>query len=110
MARKMTKLTDLKELRKAVDSISAERKEVAESLIREIVFLDVTLETLRANITSDGPIIESEKQEQRENPALKAYNSTIQRYSLLFKQIVDLLPEPKAEQPTDPLTDFIKQG
>jgi len=109
MAQKRPSFTDLAELRKAVDGVSAERKEIADGIIAEIVFLTKTLESLKAHITKEGAIIESERG-RKENPALRAYNVTIQRYSLLFKQVVDLLPTPALKAPEDPLTEFIKQG
>lgn len=109
MAVKKQALANLAELRKAVRSVAAERKDVAESLITEISFLESTLEELRSQVAKDGPIVAT-KGGSRENPALKAYNTTIQRYSLLFKQVTDILPASKEGPTSDPLMDFIKQG
>ena len=48
----------------------------------------------------------------RESPALKSYNTTIQRYSLLYKQLTDLLPPPEVDsKKKNEVLDFItKQG
>ncbi len=48
----------------------------------------------------------------RESPALKSYNTTIQRYSLLYKQLVDLLPPPEVDEKkkNDVLEFITKQG
>ncbi|WP_309459518.1 hypothetical protein [Bacillus thuringiensis] len=45
----------------------------------------------------------------REHPALKAYNTTIQSYSRLYKQLVDLLPPTDLKPKEDELIDFIKR-
>jgi hypothetical protein len=100
---------DLTELIDGIEALTGERKSAASSLLKEIMFLSATLEKLKAQITAEGPILKTDKT-ARENPALKAYNASIQRYSLLFKQVVDLLPEPQREPPKDPLIEFAKGG
>lgn len=45
----------------------------------------------------------------RENPALKSYNTTIQRYALIYKQFVDLLPAAAKPEAKDELSEFLKK-
>ena len=101
--------TDLSELVEVIHRLPSERKTAAEALLKEIVFLSQTLGKLKVSIDASGPVIKTART-TRENPALKAYNTSIQRYSLLFKQIVDILPEPIKEVPADPLLDFVNGG
>ena len=127
MPKKKETYNNLSELRKAVSALSPERRDIAERIIAEIEFLEKTLESLKSLITSEGAILGAVELDDltveyfgkafprrtgflKENPALKVYNTTIQRYSLLFKQVTDMLPEVRQDQPTDPLAEFIKQG
>jgi phage-related tail protein len=100
---------DLTELQTAVDTLPGSRKEAADKLLKEIVFLEQTMGKLKTSIDVAGAVIKTART-TRENPALKAYNTSIQRYSLLFKQVVDMLPEPPKAAPVDPLLDFVKGG
>jgi hypothetical protein len=91
--------TELTRLRKLVKLVPDNKKSVANSLIKELSFMAGTLEELKENITEHGAVdyFKNGKQEMwRESPALKSYNTTIQRYSLLYKQLCDLLPKEEA--------------
>ena len=55
----------------------------------------ITLDELKEKIKETGTVelFKQGKQEfWRESPALRAYNTTVQRYSLLYKQLTDLYP------------------
>lgn len=102
---------DLVEIKKSIEDMSPDRREAAEKILNEIVFLDGTLDTLKKSVEKDGAIITvwaGRGKTEKENPALKSYNTTIMRYSQLIKQLTDLLPKPAEIQPADPLIDFIK--
>jgi hypothetical protein len=104
--------TELTRLRKLVKLVPDNKKSVANSLIKELSFMAGTLEELKENITEHGAVdyFKNGKQEMwRESPALKSYNTTIQRYSLLYKQLCDLLPKEEATkvQQDGGLMDFI---
>lgn len=102
---------EMKELKKNLRQIPKDRKAIAQSLYNELEFMQKTLQILREQIENDGPtaMFKQGKQEfLREHPALKGYNTTVQRYSLLYKQFTDLLPPAAGIQKSDPLLDFIK--
>ena len=102
---------EMKKLKKILKEIPQDRQAVAQSLYTELVFMQKTLETLRQQVEEEGPtaMFKQGKQEfLREHPALKGYNTTVQRYSLLYKQLTDLLPPTAGTQQSDPLIDFIK--
>lgn len=105
--------TELTRLRRLVRLVPDNKKDVAKSLAKEIAFMAGTLEELRENIQEHGAVdyFKNGKQEMwRESPALKSYNTTIQRYSLLNKQILDLLPKEEAAKAEDSgLLDFLAQ-
>ena len=105
---------DLRELRKLLKLIPGDRKTIATKLITEIMFMTKTLAGLKKSIEADGAIdlFKQGKQEfKRENPALKAYNVMIQRYSLLNRQLTDLLPKPQiADRNKEELIEFLKNN
>ena len=101
-----------KNLSELLDLIPDEKKPIAKKLITELNFMSSTLTQLRRMVKDQGPVelFKNGKQEMlRESPALKAYNTTIQRYSLLYKQLIDLLPKEsaKAGEEANPLYEFI---
>lgn len=104
---------DIKQLNKLVKLVPDDRKPIAEKLAKEIAFMGKTLDELKATVEEHGAIDLFKQGSQeflRESPALKAYNTTIQRYSLLFKQLTDLLPKQAQENADSALYEFLKQG
>lgn len=103
--------TEYKTLTELLQLIPAEKQPVAKKLITELNFMSSTLTQLRKLVKSEGPIelFKNGSQEMlRESPALKSYNTTVQRYSLLYKQLVDLLPkEERKQEEGNALYDFI---
>lgn len=114
---KSAKVTNIsaatKKLNTIVKLIPDDRRAIGESLVTELQFMASTLEDLRSTIKESGPVdlfVQGRQKFIRENPALKAYNTTIQRYSLLYKQLVDLLPKPVQADQGGALREFLKQA
>lgn len=106
---------DLRELKKILKLVPQDRKSIAEKLIQRIIFMAGVLDDLQEHIREHGTTDHFKQGVQefdRESPALKSYNTTIQRYSLLYKQLVDLLPPPEVDdKKKNEVLDFItKQG
>lgn len=103
--------TEYRTLTELLPLIPEEKKPIAKKLITELNFMGSTLAQLRKMIKTEGPIelFKNGSQEMlRESPALKSYNTTVQRYSLLYKQLVDLLPkEERKQEEGNALHDFI---
>jgi Zn-dependent oligopeptidase len=100
----------LTKVKKLIDAISEERKPVAESLLKELSFMERTLSELKKTVQEVGAVEHFENGKQkfvRENPALKSYNTTIQRYALIYKQFVDLLPVAVKPEAKDDLMVFM---
>ena len=100
-----------RQLNKILRQVPEDKKPIATSLIKELTFMAVTLDELKGQIEESGTIelFKQGKQEfLRESPALKAYNTTVQRYSLLYKQLTDLLPKAAPEAKENALYEFIK--
>jgi hypothetical protein len=102
----------MKKLRALIRKVPKDRQPIAKSLFNELVFMQNTLETLKAEINADGPVSmfkQGKQQFLREHPAEVAYTKLTQRYSQLFKQITDLLPPSEGNKKKDELLDFIKE-
>ncbi|EOP82971.1 hypothetical protein IGM_05166 [Bacillus cereus HuB4-4] len=86
--------SDMKKLKTILRQIPKERLPIAQGLYNELVFMQTTLESLKTQVNEEGPTAMFKQGRQeflREHPALKAYNTTVQRYSLLYKQLVDFI-------------------
>ncbi|MDR2898693.1 MAG: hypothetical protein LBU94_00065 [Clostridiales bacterium] len=104
-------LKDMRDLKKILKQIPADRKAIGEKLVTEILFMSDTLSKLKSTIDKKGVVDnfkQGKQQFMRESPALKAYNVTLQRYSLFYKQLTDLLPKPQlADKNKNELIEFL---
>ena len=90
--------------------IEKNRRLSTNGLINEAAFMKVTLQELKYEIDKDGPIDEMSQGEYsilREHPALKSYNTMVQRYAAILKQLTDLLPKEVKVVEEDVFADFI---
>jgi hypothetical protein len=104
---------EIRKLKTIVRKVPKDRRAIAENLLTEITFMAATLEELRQHVAENGAVDlfkQGAQEFMRESPALKAYNTTIQRYSLLYKQLVDMLPKAAPEDTGGALMDFLRKG
>ena len=74
------KTADIKDLRKVFEAINDEKSKLALSLLDKAEFLEETLQELKARVKLDGVVTEMCQGDytiERENPALKSYNTTV---------------------------------
>lgn len=86
---------DLKTLKETFGKTNNDKSKLALSLLDEAYFCGDTLKKLKEKVEKDGVVTEmcqGEYSIDRENPALKSYNTTIKNYQALIKQITELLP------------------
>lgn len=101
---------DMTRLKKILKEVPEDRQPIANNIYDELVFMQQTLVVLKKQVESEGPVSMFKQGQQeflREHPALKAYNTTIQRYSLLSKQLIDLLPASEVKTEDD-LLNFVQ--
>lgn len=113
MPRKPKTLLNIEHLKQTIEAMQPDRREIAERLYGRLEFMNKTLDNLQEQVKEEGEtslFTQGSQEFVRENPALKAYNTTIQRYALVCKQLVDMLPKPEEKPQSDPLIDFIKDG
>ena len=110
MKKKQITSTDFSEI---LEKIPSDKKKIAENLIDELSFMRETLEDLKDQVRKTGTIEQFEQGRQsflRESPALKSYNTTVQRYSMLYRQLCDLAGKTQEAEKSNPVYDFIKEG
>lgn len=103
---------ELRNLKKIAKNVPSDKKIIADSIIKELSFMAYTLEELRQNVKENGAVdyfINGKQEMWRESPALKSYSTMIQRYSLLYKQLTDLLPKSSDVQNSSELIDFLNE-
>lgn len=111
MAKK--KIPDISSLRQVFENIDDNRSKLALSLLDKAEFMNKTLLTLEEKVKEDGVVTimpQGAYVIERENPALRSYNTTIKNYTSVVKQIVDLLPEASSKQVGEDLLKFIASG
>ncbi len=96
-------------IRSFFKNIDVEKKKFISDPIHQLAVTQILLERLSKEL-ENGDVIEifeqGKQRLRRENPALKAYNTTIKSYTALFKQLLDLLPNTEAEKAGQALMMF----
>ena len=96
--REIRRLTDL------FKDIDRNKRLTAKGLIEEAAFMKVTLHELKKLIDENGPIDEMPQGEYsilRESPALKSYNTMVQRYTNIINQLTGLHPKEEVKREVD---------
>ncbi len=108
---------EVTKLKKIYSNLDADRMVLALKLIENAAFMTVTLEDLQKQINEEGPIQTGTNgngfKTTQESPALKAYNSVMQRYTPCIKQLTDMLPDEKsasAAKAGEALAAFVLAG
>ena len=105
---------ELERLRKVFRDLPEDRRRIADGLIQEAAFMRATLEETREIIDREGVIERFEQGSQRflrEHPATKVYAAMVNRYTAAVKQLLDQLPDKKAQDDeAKQLLDFVRSG
>ena len=100
------------ELNRIIKQVPEDKRAIAANLVEEIRFMYDTMGDLKEKIRQYGTVELFEQGKQRflrENPAVKSYNTTIQRYSTLYKKLTELLPKTAQAPMESELLEFINQ-
>ena len=101
---------EIKRLKQLYKDLEGNKKEVSKGLIEEAAFMRKTLNDLKRIVLETGTLNEMEQGSYsilREHPALKSYNTTIQRYTVVIKQLSDLLPKEVPREEGDGFDEFV---
>lgn len=83
-------------LKDKIDSIDDDKKTICLGLLKELLFMNETLEKLKKDIEEKGTIVvmcQGKYDIERTNPSLQSYNSLIKNYTSTSKQLFDMLPK-----------------
>lgn len=108
MARKTMKA----EFREILEKIPDDKKVIGKKLIEELNFMEKTLASLKRQIEENGELEHFQQGKQdflRESPALKGYNTTVQRYSVMYRQLTDLMGKTQEAEKSNAVYDFLKE-
>jgi len=86
------------------------RLDTAEGLMHEAAFMRVTLKELKDDIIVNGAVDEMDQGDYtilRESPTVKTYNTMIQRYATVSKEIFSLLPKDQPKPDDDGFDRFV---
>lgn len=93
---KMTS-NEIEKLMEIYSEIDEDRKPFAERLVKQLVFMSNTLNTLQDKVNSEGAVIESTNGNgfttYNEHPAQKSYNTMIKNYNATIKALIELIPD-----------------
>ena len=84
---------DIKKIAILFENSEEKTKVIANKIIDELVFTTDVLQELRERVQSEGSIVEMQQGDyfiDRENPALRSYNTTLKSYQNLLKQLLEL--------------------
>lgn len=87
---------EIKRLTSLFKDIEANKRNTAKGLIEEAGYMKITLQELKREIDKAGPIDEMSQGEYsilREHPALKSYNTMVQRYTNIIDKLTNLHPK-----------------
>lgn len=101
---------EMTRLNKMYKDLEGKKKDAAEGLIQEAAFMRATLQELKKMIDESGPVDEMPQGDYsilREHPAVRIYNTMIQRYTAITKQLSDFLPKDAPKVQDDGFDSFV---
>lgn len=107
MAKK--KISNIKELKNTFEQLDDDKSRLALSLLDKAEFLEDTLQELKTKVKLNGVVTEmcqGDYSIERENPALKSYNTTVKNYTSVIKQLNDMLPSKENQNKDDGFESF----
>src|SRR5690606_19007413 len=102
---------EINRLTKLFKDVDRNKRLTAKGLIEEAAYMRITLQELKVEIDKHGLIDEMPQGDYsilREHPALKSYNTMVQRYTNIIDKLTNLHPkEVKVVEEDDGFADFI---
>lgn len=102
---------EINRLTKLFKDIDRNKRLTAKGLIEEAAYMRITLQELKKEIDKNGPIDEMPQGDYsilREHPALKSYNTMVQRYTNIIDKLTNLHPKEEIKKEVDDgFEDFV---
>lgn len=96
-----------------LQKLPEDKRIIGEKLVKELLFMETTLERLKRQINEAGEIERFQQGKQdflRESPALKSYTSLVQRYSVMHRQLTDLIDKSPDTRENNAVFDFLQNS
>lgn len=110
-AKEKTMRAEKRRLKSLLEDLTDNKKKAAEGLIDECAFMRATLKEYRQYITNEGLIDimpQGDYSIKREHPAVRSYNTMVQKYAAVCKQLFDMLPSKPVVPDDDDFDAFRK--
>lgn len=101
---------EITRLTKIFKDIEKNTRLTVKGLIEEAAYMRTTLQDLKEIIDGQGVIDvmpQGEYSILREHPAFKAYNTMVQRYTTVIKELKSALPKEVAKEVSDGFDEFV---
>lgn len=103
---------EISRLTRLFKDIDKNKRLTAKGLIEEASYMKITLIELKEEIDKSGPIDEMPQGDYsilREHPALKAYNTMVQRYTNIIDKLTNLHPKEEVKEVDDGFINFVNK-
>lgn len=92
---------EINRYKKMYKNIDKNKRSLVEKLYHEAAYMCATLTELKKIVNEEGAVLKAVNgngfETTSEHPAQKSYNTTIKNYSVILKQLAELVPEEKTE-------------
>lgn len=103
---------EITRLKNILKDLSQDKQDISDGLVNEAAFMRITLEDLKKDINENGAIDEMPQGNYsilRESPAVKTYNTMVQRYNATCKELFSLLPKEIPIEEDDGFDTFVNK-
>ncbi|MRS02179.1 hypothetical protein EG832_02965 [bacterium] len=101
--------SEIERLTGILNGLTDDQLTVADNLIREAAFMKIALQGLKDEINKDGPVemfTQGPNSYKRQHPALSGYNALVKNYTVVIKQLIDMIPEANTSKVGEALAKF----
>lgn len=97
-----------------LDQLPENKRNIAENLITNLIFMQETLSELQEAVKKDGAIVELQTgngfKTRSEHPALRSYNTTIKNFNSTCKNLATFFDDADKTADDDELIGFLNKG
>lgn len=102
-----------KKIKKLVDEVPENRKTLALRLLKEMFFIMDTLDNCKKEINTNGVVVTYQNGKNqfgtRANPAIGIYKEYILKFTRVYRDFINLLPDTFNFDETNDLLDFVNE-
>lgn len=108
------KSKELRKLEKIFKNIETEKRQTVEKLIENAAFISEQLDMLMMDIRENGYVSEYQNGENqygtKRSPSVEIYTQFIKQYTVIIRQLTELLPKGDQKAAKDELEEFLSKA